>query len=222
MERVLNNPYLLADIMRYVAQVDKAYNVLSTLCVSRAFRNPHVIREALRSITYIYKPLRDKVTADKVMSCVDIDHVSGAVERSELKIDGLLRRGEFLADSWTGLQSWSIDLNKIIEDRRIEYIKFESHLTREKRKESVVAMKVLMTQTGAYSLQVEQAPKDIDYGFYALGCFIEATISVSALDRMMQYMNSHYFIDGNCDCCKYIIEFAPRSDLVICSADRQT
>ena len=92
-ERVLNNPYLLADIMRHVAQVDKARNVLSTLCVSRAFRNPHVIGEALRSITYIYKPLREKVTSDSVMSCVDIDHVSGVVERSELKIDGLLRDG---------------------------------------------------------------------------------------------------------------------------------
>ena len=92
-ERVLNNPYLLADIMRHVAIVDKARNVLSTLCVSRAFRNPHVISEALRSITYIYKPLRDKVTGDSVMSCIDIDHVSGAVEWSELKIDGLLCDG---------------------------------------------------------------------------------------------------------------------------------
>ena len=89
-ERVLNNPYLLADIMRHVASIDKVPNVLSTLCVSRAFRNPHVISEALKSITYIYKPLRDRVTGYSVMSCVDIDHVSGAVERSELKIDGLL------------------------------------------------------------------------------------------------------------------------------------
>jgi hypothetical protein len=102
-ERVLNNPYLLADIMRHVAQVDKAPNVLSTLCVSHAFRNPHVISEALRSITYIYYPHRKRVTSDSVMSCVDVDHANDVVERSELKIDGLLLSGSKFRDlepSW--------------------------------------------------------------------------------------------------------------------------
>ena len=206
-ERVLNNPYLLADIMRHVAQTDKAPNVLSTLCVSRAFRNPHVISEALRSITYIYKPLREKVTSDSVMSCVDIDHVSGAVERSELKIDGLLCDGVVLTDVWNGITS----INLIIKDKRVEKVWFDSHLTKERRKKDDFYVTVLITQTAAHSIQVELCTEQNARDDYSHSiCLI---MNIIAIDRMMRKMNSSYF-SSHCTCCRYIINLRPRSDLV--------
>ena len=95
-ERVLNNPYLLADIMRYVAQTDKVRDVLSTLCVSRAFRNPHVVRTVLGSIGFIHVDLRNRVTYSSMMSCIDIDHVNNTVERSEVCIDSFLVSGDYI------------------------------------------------------------------------------------------------------------------------------
>lgn len=92
-ERVLNNPYLLADIMRHVAMVDKAPNVLSTLRVSRAFRNPHVIRETLKSIDCIYEKTRNRVTEESVTSYMDIDYVNGTMECGKLHINKLLPPG---------------------------------------------------------------------------------------------------------------------------------
>ena len=152
-ERVLNNPYLLADIMRYVAQMAIARNVLSTLCVSRAFRNPHVISEALRSITYIYKPLRDKVTGDSVMSCVDIDHVSGVVERSELKIDCLLCDGGILwKEEWRYSDGFNNDI--LVKDNRIEHVYIEESLF-ERTKQRNPIQYVTVTQIGAHAIQLE-------------------------------------------------------------------
>ena len=89
-ERVLNNPYLLVDIMRHVAKVDKLHNVVSSLCVSQAFRNPHVIRET----PYIFKPLRERVTEETTITSIDIDYVNNTIERKKLNIDKFLRPGD--------------------------------------------------------------------------------------------------------------------------------
>ena len=175
-ERVLNNPYLLADIMRHVASIDKAPNVLSTLCVSRAFRNPHVISEALRSITYIYRPLRDRVTSDSVMSCIDVDHVSGVMERSELKIDGLLCEGELIKDAW----GESFEVDKVYEDWRIEKIYFHSRVCMTVSEKCTSFCDrctgscdrwyiVIIRQLGAYSVKLEPYDSDGVYDKEVVG-----------------------------------------------------
>lgn len=93
-ELVFNNPYLLADIMRQVAFDDKLHNTLAALCTSKAFRNPHVVSETLRSLHYVYKPLRERIKPDTAMTCIDIDHVNDTIRCSRMEIDALVPRGE--------------------------------------------------------------------------------------------------------------------------------
>ena len=74
-QRVLNNPYLLAKIMRHLCAIDRVRNIMATLRVSRAFRNPHVIKETMRSIRTNIPTLR-RLPHIHTMTCIDIDHAN--------------------------------------------------------------------------------------------------------------------------------------------------
>lgn len=67
-QRVLNNPYLLAEIMRHLCAIDRVRNIMATLRVSRAFRNPHVIKETMCSIRF-NRPMLRRLPQIHTMTC---------------------------------------------------------------------------------------------------------------------------------------------------------